>query len=68
MQYRVRGDVKLDRLTLAAPVTFRGKRARICVNNVPKDYVEANLPGNQQALFAVDIGREELLVTLKYEM
>ncbi|NUQ64415.1 MAG: hypothetical protein HUU20_18265 [Pirellulales bacterium] len=67
IQYRVSGEVKVDRLTLAAPVTFRGKKARIRVNDAPREYVEAGLPGGPQALFSVDVGREELLVTLKYD-
>ena len=65
--YRLSGKVKVDSLTLIAPLKFKGKKARISVNGSPKDYVEANLMGQQHAMFTVDVGPEELPVTVKYE-
>jgi len=66
-EYSVSGKVKLDSLTLIAPLKFKGKKARIAVDGSPKDYVEASLIGRQHAMFTVDVGPEERLITVKYD-
>ncbi len=66
-KYRVSSKVKLDSLTLIAPLVFKGKKALISVGGSPKYYVQADLAGCQYAMFTVDAGPEELLVTVKYD-
>jgi len=66
-EYRVSSKVKVDSLTLIAPLDFKGKKARISINGSPKNYVEANLIGRQHAMFTVDVGPEGLLITVQYD-
>jgi hypothetical protein len=69
VECRISGEVKVDSLTLVAPLTFHGKKARISTDGEPKDYVEAGLlgGGGQHAMFTVDVGPEDVLVTVEYE-
>jgi len=67
VQYTVSSSVKVDSLTLIAPLMFNDRKARVCVGGNPKDYVEANVLGGQYAMFAVDVGCEESFVTVKYD-
>ena len=66
-QYTVSSSVKLNSLTLIAPLMFNGRKARVSTGGSPKDCVEANVLGGQHAMFAVDVGSEELLITVKYD-
>ncbi len=67
VQYRLSSRVKLDKLTLVAPLRFQGRKAKIVVDGRPKDYAEADLCGEQQAMFTVDVARGEIPVTVKYD-
>lgn len=66
-EYRVSSRVKVDSLTLIAPLKFKAKKARISANGSPKDYVEADLVGRPHAMFTVDAGPEKLLITVQYD-
>ena len=66
-QYTVSSSVKLDLLTLVAPLMFNGRKAHVSVDGSPLDYVEANVLGGRYAMFAVDVCSEELLITVKYK-
>jgi peptidoglycan/xylan/chitin deacetylase (PgdA/CDA1 family) len=66
VQYLLAGDVKVDSLTLLTPLIFGGRKARISVNGRPQDYVETRLLGGQQAMFAVNVGREGLCIAVQY--
>ena len=59
--------MKASALTFIAPLWFQGKKARIFVSGHPKNCAEADLFGGQYAMFAVDVGPEELLVTARYD-
>jgi len=66
VHYTVSSSVNVDSLTLVAPLMFNGRKAHVCVGGRPQDYTEANVLGGQYSMFAVDVGPEELLVTVKY--
>ena len=61
-----RAGVKVDSLTLVAPLMFNGRKAHVCVGGRPQDYVEANVLAGQYAMFTADTGPQELRVTVKY--
>ncbi len=66
--YVLSGDVKIDSLTLMAPLGFKEKKARISVNGSPREYTEANVLGGHYAMFTVDAHpEEELLISVTYE-
>ncbi|HID77767.1 MAG TPA: hypothetical protein EYP56_17445 [Planctomycetaceae bacterium] len=66
-KYAVSSSVKLDASTLMVPLKFRGRRARVSVNGRETDCTAVKVLGRQHALFAVDVGPEELLITVRYE-
>jgi hypothetical protein len=66
VRYTVSSSMKLDSLTLVAPLSFHNRKAAVLVGGIPEDYVEANVLGGQYAMFAVDVGPKERCVTVKY--
>jgi hypothetical protein len=64
--YRVSSDVKVDSLTFITPLRLGGMRAKVFVNDDPKNYVEATLLGGEYAMFTVDIAVGELLIRVEY--
>jgi len=66
-EYRISGETKLDSLTLIAPLSFNGRKARISVDGREKDYVEAKLMAERHAVFTIDIGPGERLIAVKYD-
>jgi len=65
-KYSLSSKVKVDSLTLIAPLKFKEKKARVLVDGCPMDYVEADLIGRRHAMFAVDVGPEVLSVEVRY--
>lgn len=66
VHYTVSSSVKVDSLTLVAPLMFDDRKAHVCVGARTQDYTEANVLGGQYSMFAVDVGSEEIEVTVKY--
>jgi len=66
-QFRLSSEASIDALTLIAPLKLQGKRARICVNGAAKQYVRADVLGQPQAMFTVDVVPGDVSIEIKYD-